>query len=80
LLRRLAIDRPSQDCSNIMDTSFCLDAPNDAGRPEIFNTNQGAQFTSAAFTDRVEAAGFRSAWTDAVGGWPRCSSNGCGAA
>jgi putative transposase len=48
--------------SNTMDTSFCLDALDDAlrkGRPEIFNTDQGAQFTSAAFTDKLEAAGVR---------------------
>ena len=45
-----------------MDTSFCLDALEDAlrkGRPEIFNTDQGAQFTSAAFTDTLEATGVR---------------------
>ena len=45
-----------------MDTSFCLDALEDAlrrGRPEIFNTDQGAQFTSAAFTDKLEATGVR---------------------
>jgi putative transposase len=48
--------------SNTMDTSFCLDVLEDAlrkGRPEIFNTDQGAQFTSAAFTDKLEAAGVR---------------------
>jgi putative transposase len=48
--------------SNTMDTSFCLDALEDAlrkGRPEIFNTDQGAQFTSTAFTDKLEAAGVR---------------------
>jgi transposase InsO family protein len=48
--------------SNTMDSSFCLDALEDAlrkGRPEIFNTDQGAQFTSAAFTDKLEAAGVR---------------------
>ena len=45
-----------------MDTSFCLDALEDAlrkGKPEIFNTDQGAQFTSAAFTDKLEATGVR---------------------
>jgi len=45
-----------------MDTSFCLDALEDAlrkGRPEIFNTDQGAQFTSAAFTEKLEAPGVR---------------------
>ena len=40
--------------SNTMDTCFCLDALDEAlerhGKPEIFNTDQGAQFTSAAFT------------------------------
>ena len=48
--------------SNTMDTSFCLGALEDAlrkGRPEIFNTDQGAQFTSAVFTDKLEAAGVR---------------------
>jgi putative transposase len=29
------------------------------GRPEIFNTDQGTQLTSAAFTDRLETAGVR---------------------
>jgi hypothetical protein len=45
-----------------MDTSVCLGALEDAlrkGRPEIFNTDQGAQFTSAVFTDKLEAAGVR---------------------
>jgi putative transposase len=39
-----------------------LDALEDAlrkGRPEIFNTDQGAQFTSVAFTDRLETVGVR---------------------
>jgi putative transposase len=48
--------------SNTMDTSFCLDALDDApgkGRPEIFNTDQGAQFTSAAFTDKLDEEGVR---------------------
>jgi transposase InsO family protein len=37
-----------------MEVEFCLDAVEEAlaryGRPEIFNTDQGSQFTSAAFT------------------------------
>ena len=37
-----------------METSFCIDAVEDAlrrnGKPEIFNTDQGSQFTSLAFT------------------------------
>lgn len=47
--------------SNTLDTSFCLDALQEAlerhGTPEIFNTDQGAQFTSDAFTSRLRAAG-----------------------
>jgi putative transposase len=43
-----------------LDTEFCVTALETAlrhGQPEIFNTDQGAQFTSAAFTGRLEAAG-----------------------
>jgi putative transposase len=40
--------------SNTMDASFCLEALEEAlarfGKPEIFNTDQGSQFTSQAFT------------------------------
>ena len=47
--------------SNTMDTGFCIVALDEAlarhGTPKIFNTDQGAQFTSAAFTGRLEAAG-----------------------
>ena len=46
--------------SNTMDASFCVDALDDAlgGRaPEILNTDQGSQFTSEAFADRVLGAG-----------------------
>ena len=46
--------------SNTMDSSFCVDALEAAlqmGTPEIFNTDQGSQFTSTAFTERVLAAG-----------------------
>ena len=49
--------------SNTMDTSFCLAALEEAlarfGKPEIFNTDQGSQFTSAAFTGALAAAGIR---------------------
>ena len=47
--------------SNTMDVSFCLAALEEAlakfGRPEIFNTDQGSQFTSAAFTGALAEAG-----------------------
>jgi putative transposase len=46
--------------SNTLDVGFCLEALDEAlsrGKPEVFNTDQGVQFTSAAFTSRVESAG-----------------------
>ena len=47
--------------SNTMDTRFCIDALDEAlaryGAPKIFNTDQGSQFTSEAFTGRLIAAG-----------------------
>lgn len=49
--------------SNTMTTDFCLEALQEAlskyGCPEIFNTDQGAQFTSADFTDTLKAHGIR---------------------
>ncbi len=40
--------------SNTLDTDFCIEALEEAlqrfGTPEIFNTDQGSQFTSEAFT------------------------------
>ncbi len=46
--------------SNTLDVEFCLEALEEAlsrGCPEVFNTDQGVQFTSAAYTSRLEAAG-----------------------
>ena len=46
--------------SNTLDGSFCLDMLEEAlsgGRPEVFNTDQGVQFTAAAWTSRLESAG-----------------------
>jgi putative transposase len=59
-----------------MEVEFCLEAVEEAlakhGRPEIFNTDQGSQFTSAAFTGllhenaiRISMDG-RGAWRDNV--------------
>jgi putative transposase len=49
--------------SNTMDVSFCVSALEEAlarfGKPEIFNTDQGSQFTSAAFTGALASAGIR---------------------
>jgi len=47
--------------SNTIDRRFCVEALEEAldryGKPKIFNTDQGAQFTSAAFTDKLEKPG-----------------------
>jgi putative transposase len=49
--------------SNTMDTMFCMEALEDAlggrRRPEIFNSDQGAQFTSHEFTGRLERESIR---------------------
>jgi putative transposase len=49
--------------SNTMDTDFCVAALEEAiarhGRPDIFNTDQGSQFTSFAFTTTLKDAGIR---------------------
>jgi len=48
------------ELSATLDSAFCVAALEWALRdamPEIFNTDQGAQFTSAAYTSRLEAAG-----------------------
>ena len=62
--------------SNTMDVSFCVDALEDAlsrfGKPQIFNTDQGSQFTSMAFTGVLDRAGIqismdgRGRWMDNV--------------
>lgn len=61
--------------SNVMDTEFCVAALNEAlaryGKPEIFNTDQGSQFTSTAFTDVLHKAGIRIS----MDGRGRCKDN-----
>jgi len=62
--------------SNTLDTSFCIDALEEAmakyGTPDIFNTDQGSQFTSEAFTDILANNGIkismdgRGRWVDNV--------------
>ena len=59
-----------------MDVDFCLEAVEEAlarhGRPKIFNTDRGSQFTSAAFTGLLVEKGIavrmdgRGAWRDNV--------------
>jgi len=49
--------------STSLDTAFCVDALEEAieryGTPDVFNTDQGAQFTSTAFTDVLNAHGVK---------------------
>lgn len=49
--------------SNTLETAFCLEALQEAlrryRRPEIFNTDQGSQFTSADFTDALLDQGIK---------------------
>ncbi|EDZ45569.1 hypothetical protein RBY4I_2876 [Rhodobacterales bacterium Y4I] len=49
--------------SNTLEAGFCVEALNEAihrfGPPEIMNTDQGSQFTSFAWTDRLRRSGVR---------------------
>jgi putative transposase len=58
--------------SNTMDASFCIEALEDAiqrfGPPEIFNTDQGSQFTSDSFTTVLKAHGVKISM-DGKGRW-----------
>jgi putative transposase len=48
--------------SNSLDAEFCLQMLEEAlglGRPEVFNTDQGSQFTARAWTGRLESAGVK---------------------
>ena len=58
--------------SNTMDTAFCVDALEEAlhyySKPEIFNSDQGSQFTSDAFTSVLKAAHIRISM-DGKGAW-----------
>jgi putative transposase len=59
--------------SNTIDTALCMEALERALQstgcvPEIFNTDQGCQFTSTEWTERLEALGIRISM-DGVGRW-----------
>jgi putative transposase len=61
--------------SNTMESSFCLEALREAlelfPKPEIFNTDQGSQFTAEAFTGALRSAGI----TISMDGKGRCIDN-----
>jgi len=55
----------SWELSTTLDTSFCLEAVDRAlqgAKPEIFNTDQGVQFTSKDFTNRLQEEQIRISW------------------
>ena len=60
---------------NSLEVDFCLEALQEAlvryGKPEIFNTDQGSQFTSKAFTDCLKVAEIRIS----MDGRGRCHDN-----
>ena len=57
---------------NTMEAGFCVDALEEAkarhGKPEIFNSDQGSQFTSTVFTQALKTAGVRISM-DGKGRW-----------
>jgi transposase InsO family protein len=61
--------------SNTLGAEFCVEALEEAlsnyGRPEIFNTDQGSQFTSDEFTDTLKRHGI----TISMDGKGRCMDN-----
>jgi transposase InsO family protein len=69
---RFQIFRVWRLTSITMEADFCIEALEEAlarhGRPEIFNTDQGLQFTSAAFTDVLLKAGV-AIGMDGKGSW-----------
>ena len=66
--------------SNSLEESFCLEALEALGRAgaEIFNTDQGAQFTGQAWTGRLLEAGVLISMDGRAGLWITCSWNDCG--
>lgn len=60
---------------NTMHADFCIDALNEAfarfGPPKIMNTDQGSQFTGAAWTTMLSEAGVRIS----MDGYGRCMDN-----
>ena len=66
-----------------MEAAFCVETLEDAlarhSKPEIFNTDQGSQFTGSAFTGVLANNGIAISM-DGKGAWPTSSSSGSGAA
>ena len=67
-----------------MEAAFCVETIEDAlaryGKPEIFNTDQGSQFTGTAFTGMLIKNGIAISMDGKALGGTTSSSSGCGAA
>ena len=71
----------SWSLSLTMEVDFCIEALKRAlrrGQPDIFNTDQGSQFTSEKFTGSWRGARSRSAWTGGAAAWTTFSWSACG--
>jgi putative transposase len=78
--------------SNTLGAEFCVEALEEAlaqyGKPEIFNTDQGCQFTSTEFTGVLEQGGITISMDGkslpprrrGAAAWTTSLSNGCDAA
>jgi putative transposase len=68
---------------DMMEAAFCVEALEETlarhGNPQIFNTDQGSQFTCHSFTDVWSSTRLQSAWTAGVCGAITCSSSASGA-
>jgi putative transposase len=68
--------------SNTLTAGFCVEALSEAlarfGKPGIFNTDQGAQFTATSSPRSCAITGSRSAWMDADAATTTSSSSACG--
>ena len=68
--------------SNTCEAEFCVEAFNEAvhrfGAPEIMNSDQGSQFTSFAWTDRLSGPARGSRWTARAVASTTSSSSACG--
>ncbi len=70
--------------SNTLTTDFCIEAVQEAisryGRPDIFNTDQGCQFTSLEFTGLLKDNGIQVSMDGKAAGGTMCSWNDYGGA
>jgi hypothetical protein len=84
--RKLAAQLRRWRLSNTLTSDFCVEALEEAlakfGSPEIFNTDQGSQFTSEEWLAPLKArrGAWLSVWMAKVAGSTTSLSNGCGGA